>query len=139
MCDRSRNHSRKQQTEPQILALIGLLFVGNVVFHLESLRPGGSNAYGMRIGIGTAVLLITVMGGRIIPSFTRNWLAHRPPGSMPTAFNRFDMIAIVSGAAAIALWVVAPSHYATAILALVAAVLSLCTKRTTGRRLCWPT
>lgn len=107
----------------KILALIGLLLVGNVVFHLESLRPGGSNAYGMRIGIGTAVLLITVIGGRIIPSFTRNWLARRPPGSMPTAFNRFDMIAVAGGAAAIALWVVAPSHYATAILALIAAVL----------------
>jgi uncharacterized protein involved in response to NO len=107
----------------KILALIGLLLVGNVVFHLESMHPGSSNAYGMRIGIGTAVLLITVIGGRIIPSFTRNWLARRPPGAMPTAFNRFDMIAIACGAAAIALWVVAPSHYATAILALIAAVL----------------
>ncbi len=107
----------------KILALIGLLLVGNVVFHLESMRPGGSNGYGMRIGIGTAVLLITVIGGRIIPSFTRNWLARRPPGSMPTAFNRFDVIAIAGGAAAIALWVVAPSHYATAMLALIAAVL----------------
>jgi uncharacterized protein involved in response to NO len=107
----------------KILALIGLLLVGNVVFHLESMRLGGSNAYGTRIGIGTAVLLITVIGGRIIPSFTRNWLARRPAGSMPTAFNRFDVIAIAGGAAAIALWVVAPSHYATAMLALLAAVL----------------
>jgi hypothetical protein len=47
--------------------LIGLLLVGNVVFHLESMRPGGSNAYGMRIRIGTAVLLTAVIGGRIIP------------------------------------------------------------------------
>ena len=64
----------------KVLALIGLLLVGNVVFHLESMRPDGSSGYGMRIGIGTAVLLITVIGGRIIPSFTRNWLARRPPG-----------------------------------------------------------
>lgn len=107
----------------KILALIGLLLAGNVVFHLESMRPGGSNAYGMRIGVGTAVLLITVIGGRIIPSFTRNWLARRPPGPMPTAFNRFDLIAISGGAAAVAFWVMAPGHYVTAVLALIAAVL----------------
>jgi uncharacterized protein involved in response to NO len=107
----------------KVLVLIGLLLVGNVVFHLESMRPVGTSGYGMRIGIGTAILLITVIGGRIIPSFTRNWLARRPPGSMPTAFNRFDVIAIAGGAAAIALWVVAPRHYATAMLALIATLL----------------
>jgi uncharacterized protein involved in response to NO len=106
-----------------VLALIGLLFLGNAVFHLESMRTSGSHGYGIRIGIGTAVLLITVIGGRIIPSFTRNWLARRPPGPMPTPFNRFDTTAIAGGAAAIALWIAAPNHDATAIFALVAALL----------------
>ena len=107
----------------KVLALISLLCVGNAVFHLEGMQTSASRGYGIRIGIGTAILLITVIGGRIIPSFTRNWLARRPSGPMPTPFNRFDMTAIVGGVAAIALWIVAPSRYATAILALVAALL----------------
>jgi uncharacterized protein involved in response to NO len=107
----------------KVLALIGLLFVGNVVFHLESMQAIQPYGYGTRIGIGAAILLITVIGGRIVPSFTRNWLARRPPGSMPTPFNRFDMIAIAAGAAAIAAWIAAPSHRATAVLAMIAGLL----------------
>ena len=102
----------------KVLALIGLLFAGNAVFHLEAMRAGASQGYGMRMGIGTAIVLITVIGGRIVPSFTRNWLARRPPGALPTPFNRFDMVAVAGGAAAIAAWIAAPTHLVTAALAL---------------------
>ena len=115
-----RGHSTQNL---KVLALIGLLFVGNLVFHLETMQVIGPNGYGTRIGIGAAILLITVVGGRIVPSFTRNWLARRPPGPMPTPFNRFDMMAIAAGAAAIAAWIVAPSHRSTAILAIIAGLL----------------
>ena len=115
-----RGHSTQNL---KVLALIGLLLVGNVLFHLESMQAIQPNGYGTRIGIGAAVLLITVIGGRIVPSFTRNWLARRPPGPMPTPFNRFDMIAIAAGAAAIMAWIATPSHRATAILAMIAGLL----------------
>jgi uncharacterized protein involved in response to NO len=35
----------------------------------------------MRFGIGIIVLLITLIGGRNIPSFTRNWQLARPPST----------------------------------------------------------
>jgi uncharacterized protein involved in response to NO len=31
-------------------------------------------------GIGAIILLIMLIGGRIIPSFSHNWLARRGPG-----------------------------------------------------------
>ena len=37
-------------------------------------------------------IAIALIGGRIIPSFTRNWLARRTPGPMPTPFGRFDVV-----------------------------------------------
>jgi uncharacterized protein involved in response to NO len=107
----------------KVLALVGLLLAGNATFHAEAMLPDGVNGYGVRIGVGAAVLLISLIGGRIVPSFTRNWLARQRPGRLPTAFTRFDVAAIASGVAAIALWIVAPDAIATAVVAFVAALV----------------
>ena len=68
----------------------------------------GGSGYGIRIGIGGAVLLITLIGGRIIPSFTRNWLARQSPGRLPIAFGPFDVASLAIGALAIACWIAYP-------------------------------
>jgi uncharacterized protein involved in response to NO len=106
----------------KVLALVGLMFIGNAVFHWEaiSMRTSG---YGTRMGIGATVLLITLIGGRIVPSFTRNWLVRAHPGRLPMPFGRFDAFAITSGAAAIACWIALPQAALTAALAAVAALL----------------
>ena len=106
----------------KVLALVGLLFIGNAVFHAEASLLNGGSGYGIRIGIGGAVLLITLIGGRIIPSFTRNWLARQSPGRLPIAFGPFDLACLVLGALAIASWVVYPNALATAGLAALAGV-----------------
>ena len=72
----------------KVLALVALLAVGNAVFHWEAMTHA-SGGYGMRVGIGVIVLLITLIGGRIIPSFTRNWLVRQPPGWLPAPFGTF--------------------------------------------------
>ena len=48
-------------------------------------------------------MLISLVGGRIVPSFTRNWLARENPGRLPVPFGRFDMLVVVASAAALAL------------------------------------
>jgi uncharacterized protein involved in response to NO len=70
-------------------------------------------------------VLIMLIGGRIIPSFTRNWLVRQGPGRLPVAFSRFDVVAILAGAAALACWIALPDHGATATLALAAGLLNL--------------
>ena len=37
-------------------------------------------------------MLIVLIGGRIVPSFTRNWLAKHGPGPMPAPFDRLDQL-----------------------------------------------
>jgi len=106
----------------KILLLIGLLAAGNVVFHAEFIMQGFAD-YGIRLGTGAVVLLIIVIGGRIVPSFTRNWLARENPGALPAQMDRFDVAAILLAAIAIAVWIAAPYHVATgALLALTGAV-----------------
>ena len=97
----------------KVAVALGLLILGNVLFHLEALGhvAGG---YGERLGIATIVLLVTLVGGRIIPSFTRNWLARQPAGRMPAGFDMFDTLVMVESGAVLALWVVLPHAPITA-------------------------
>src|SRR5664279_6119592 len=88
-----------------VVLLVLLLLAGNVAFHLEAHFNGAADT-GIRIGIAVVVLLISLIGGRIVPSFTRNWLVRENPGRLPVPFGRFHTIIIASGALALASWVV---------------------------------
>jgi uncharacterized protein involved in response to NO len=91
----------------RVIAMVTLLLAGNIAFHLEA-NINGSAEYGARIGIAAIVLLLAVIGGRIIPSFTRNWLARENPGRLPAPFARFDVAVIGLSAATLALWIAQP-------------------------------
>ena len=106
----------------RVLAVLGVLIAGNIIFHLETAWFGAAD-YGIRIGIAALVLMISLVGGRIIPSFTRNWLARRAPGRMPTPFGRFDIAVMLAGAAALLAWIAAPQLPATGVLLVAAGLL----------------
>lgn len=103
----------------KVLAGVGLLLAANALFHLEAVT-GAGDGESIRLGIAAALLLIMLIGGRIIPSFTRNWLARRAPGRLPSGFSRVDVLAISVSAGALAAWVVAPERTVTALLATIA-------------------
>lgn len=88
-----------------IVVLILVLLAGNVAFHLEA-HFGGAADFSIRVGIAVVVLLISLIGGRIIPSFTRNWLVRENPGRLPVPFSRFDMLSVAAGAVALFCWIV---------------------------------
>jgi len=97
-----------------VVGLVTLLLAGNVAFHLEAHFRGVAE-FGIRIGIAVVVLLISLIGGRIIPSFTRNWLVRENPGRLPVPFNRFDMVVVALGALALAGWIVVPDSRAAGV------------------------
>lgn len=101
----------------KVVAIIALLAATNIAFHIEA-HLSGLAEYSTRAGVALVVMLVSVIGGRIVPSFTRNWLARRAPGRLPVPFNRFDAAAMVAGGGAMIAWVIVPSG------TLVAAVLA---------------
>jgi uncharacterized protein involved in response to NO len=105
-----------------VVGIISLLAATNIAFHVEA-HLGGVADYATRLGIGLVVTLVCVIGGRIVPSFTRNWLARREPGRLPVPFNRFDAVAV--GVLAMVAWVVAPSGPLVAAVLGVAGLLHL--------------
>ena len=79
----------------------------NITFHLEAHMQGSADI-GRRLGFAMVTLLIVLIGGRIIPSFTRNWLAKQGPGPLPVPFGRFDAACLGVTLAALLVWVAAP-------------------------------
>jgi uncharacterized protein involved in response to NO len=108
----------------KVVALIALLIVGNIAFHLEAHFAGAAD-YGIRAGIAVVVLLILLIGGRIVPSFTRNWLVRENPGRLPSPFARFDMAIVILSAAALLVWVVRQDGLLVGILLTLMGVLHI--------------
>lgn len=94
-----------------VLGPVTVLLVGNVAFHWEAMAAGSADV-GRRLGLAVVVFLITLIGGRIIPSFTRNWLAQRGATRLPVPANRFDMACLMAGGAALLLWSLWPGAVA---------------------------
>jgi uncharacterized protein involved in response to NO len=107
-----------------VVMLVLFLLAGNITFHLEAHFRGTAD-YGIRIGIAVVVLLISLVGGRIIPSFTRNWLVRENPGRLPVPFGRFDVIVVVVGALALWFWILSPVNNLTGVAMAVAGLLQL--------------
>jgi len=130
----------KNKRNLKVVAVVGLLLIGNALFHLEIMVAKGTN-YGVRLGVAATVLLIMIIGGRIIPSFTHNWLARQGSGRMPQQFSQFDGIVMMASGVALLCWVAAPAFVATGLISLVAAGLNIarlsrwCGNRTLGEPL----
>ncbi len=108
----------------RVLGGVALLACGNVVFLAEAAIKGYAD-YGIRIGIAAGLALVMVIGGRIIPSFTRNWLVRENPGRLPMPFNRFDVVAIIASLVALLTWVALPAAMVTGALFVLAGILQL--------------
>ncbi|PPQ26659.1 NnrS family protein [Rhodopila globiformis] len=104
------------------VGLVLAFFAGNVLFHVEAWQTGSAD-YARRIGIAAAIALVALIGGRVIPSFTRNWLARQAPGRLPVPFGGFDKAALAASGVALVAWVALPDFAVTAALLLVAGVL----------------
>lgn len=106
-----------------VCGLVTVLALANIAFHLNTIL-WNSNV-GERLAVGAAVMLIALIGGRIVPSFTRNWLKARGVANGPAAFGRTDQAALgLAGLAAVA-WAAAPQAFATGLMLAVAGAANL--------------
>ncbi|MGE0564253.1 MAG: NnrS family protein [Pseudolabrys sp.] len=106
----------------RVLIVLAVLAAGNIVFHLEAIHAGAAD-FGIRMSIAAVIVLVSLIGGRIVPSFTNNWLARNNPGRLPVPFSRFDALCIAAGALALVAWIAAPLHIVTGALLLAAGIL----------------
>lgn len=93
----------------------------NIWFHIASLT-GLDIAIVFRATVALFVLLVTLIGGRIVPSFTRNFLARRNLLDMPRTAGAVDRAALGLTLAAGIVWTIAPQSWGTIALASAASV-----------------
>ena len=105
----------------KVTILVVLLALANVLFQVEVLVRGAPD-YGLRLGTAAIVGLIMLVGGRITPSFTHNWLTRAGSAKLPASLDRFDMTAIAIAGGALLSWIAAPGWRGTAVLLIFAAV-----------------
>lgn len=105
-----------------IVGVLAVLVASDLLSHLEPLGLAATGRLGLRLGIAALAVLITLVGGRIVPSFTRNWLAKRGEPRLPRPFGRLDRLAILASIAAGLAWTLAPEASASGVLALLAAI-----------------
>ncbi|WP_457585145.1 NnrS family protein [Ensifer canadensis] len=106
----------------KIVSGLVLLSAANLWFHISVVRELDVDAAG-RLAIGAYVMLIMIVGGRILPSFTRNWLNKFGRTDFPVPYNRFDTASILVGVTALACWTFAPQHIVTAAIATAASLM----------------
>ncbi|WP_380057743.1 NnrS family protein [Falsihalocynthiibacter sp. SS001] len=110
-----------------VLALLAIFTIANGLFHIEALSEEyAAQGVGLRLGLATALVMIAVIGGRIIPSFTRNWFVRLNMSVRPTPpMQRFDKQVLVVSILALGLWVAKPFEIYTGVVIVAFGVLHL--------------
>ncbi|WP_370675984.1 NnrS family protein [Pleomorphomonas sp. PLEO] len=99
----------------RVVGLVLLLALADAGFHAEAMGRGLADL-SVRAALSAVLMLILLMGGRIIPAFTRNWLKMRGESRLPAPFDRFDASAMVVSGLAFVAWTVAPAWVGTVVL-----------------------
>lgn len=96
-----------------VALMLSLLAFANLLHHLQA-AGWGEPGFAIRLALGAIVVLMALIGGRIVPSFTRNWLARQAGQDLPASFGRVDKLALVFTILAAVGWLFWPHHAVTA-------------------------
>jgi uncharacterized protein involved in response to NO len=114
---------RNWRNLPMTVPLTVFIIV-DVLMHLESLNMPVPSGLGWRLGLAASILLISVIGGRIIPSFTRNWLSKRHSVRLPAAHGVVDNAAVALLCAGLVIWAVLPDFRVAGVILVIAAIVN---------------
>ena len=106
-----------------VIILISLFTLGNILVHLQLLDVIESAELGIRLSIFVLSILLALIGGRIVPSFTRNWLSQNQVNRFPSGAGIFDKVCLVSLVVFVVAQIITPYHQLTSLLALLAGLL----------------
>ena len=108
-----------------ILTPVTILGISNLLMHLEANGILAGQGLGWRLALAAVVALISLIGGRIIPSFSRNWLVKEKATVLPAPVGWPDKAALVSLLTGLTGWAVLPGSQAIACLVLLGSALNL--------------
>ncbi|TDI61709.1 MAG: NnrS family protein, partial [Alphaproteobacteria bacterium] len=117
-----------KQPAPRNLIFLGLLalfWLGNLLTYTELLGwTSDGIAVGHLLALDTAIVLISIVGGRVTPSFTLNDLRSEGHDRLPLSHPLLDGAAIMSVAAVLVADLIWPGELVTGAVALVASIVN---------------
>jgi uncharacterized protein involved in response to NO len=105
-----------------VAGLLSAFALANLLWHSEAMGLA-LDGLGQRLALSALILLMALIGGRIIPSFTTNWMKKERLAPLPTPFGAFDKAVLGLTGAALAGFLVMPGKGPVGLL-LVAAGLA---------------
>ena len=112
------------RSQAPIGVVISLYAAANVLFHVQALH-GEPTDVPERMALSFIMFLLTMIGGRVTPNFTREFLTQQWMAGRVAVFSRFDGLAILLVAAAAVLWIIQPDRLATGGLLVAAGFVNL--------------
>jgi uncharacterized protein involved in response to NO len=106
-----------------VIAALSLLAAANILFHLEAVEVIGGDGIALRLGLGVVAVLVALIGGRVVPSFTRNALAKAGETALPAPMGPIDALHMAATMIAVLIWTVVPDGLVSGVALLVAAAL----------------
>lgn len=107
-----------------VLVMVILFALGNLFWHSIAIG-GGAPQMGSRWGVAVVAMLIALIGGRITPSFTRNWLMRNGRPAASAAVDIIDKLSLAGAALALVCWLMFPAGLVAGALLLLASALHL--------------
>ena len=104
--------------------LITLYAGANISFHVLALN-GATTDLPVRMALALVMILLALIGGRVTPSFTEEFLTEHGKLQRPAPFSRFDGASIVLVAIAAVAWTVQPHATATGWMLVAAGLANL--------------
>lgn len=98
--------SRSLANAPATVSLV-VLVAAQIVFHAD-LATGHPGDAGVRLALAGVTAQMLLLGGRIVPAFTRDFLVETGRTPLPAPFGRFDAVAVAVGLAAVVAWLALP-------------------------------
>ena len=109
-----------------LVALVLLFGLANAADYAGVAGALADREAGVRAGIALVVMMISLVGGRIVPSFTRNWMSKQGwTEGLPGQPSRFDQLVLAATGLAMLAWLFAPGAHATGAMLVVAGLLQL--------------
>jgi uncharacterized protein involved in response to NO len=108
-----------------LLAPLLVLTAADALMFLENAGAAIPRGIGWRLAIAAIIALVSAIGGRLVPVFTRNWLARRGVDRLPRAHGVIDSVSLAAVHAGLLAWAFLPASPVVGALLLIAAMLGV--------------
>lgn len=107
-----------------VAAVITVFTAAHALWYWELLQNGFPD-WSLRLTLVALASLLTVIGGRLVPNFSRNWLRQRGGSILPADDGPFDSLCVTATLVSLLIWCIGPQTLVASGALIVAGLLNI--------------